>query len=174
MKVRIKSLGLSKAAYGQQANYGLSLSSPGSASAIRSSEHMMKPGLKPKKTITGVDRDKATLEAEGGETVVGQISGDGIVDHMTIKGPRHSDGGVPLDLPEDSFISSVTKDKTILMDPDTDRLSRNTAEIMIKNIVMKLGALALAQEAKKGFPQGIPEIAKPYMAANGISEEDKL
>jgi len=209
MKVRIKSLGLSKAAYGQQANYGLSLSSPGSASAIRSSEHMMKPGLKPKKTITGVDRDKATLEAEGGETVVGQISGDGIVDHMTIKGPRHSDGGVPLDLPEDSFIFSdtramkindpnilqmfgkkpkkggytpaelakpydISKYKAILMDPDTDRLSRNTAEIMIKNIVMKLGALALAQEAKKGFPQGIPEIAKPYMAANGISEEDLM
>ena len=209
MKVKIKSLGLSKAAYGQQANYGLSLSSPGSASAIRSSEHMMKPGLKPKKTITGVDRDKATLEAEGGETVVGQISGDGIVDHMTIKGPRHSNGGVPLDLPEDSFIFSdtramkindpnilqmfgkkpkkggytpaelakpydISKYKAILMDPDTDRLSRNTAEIMIKNIVMKLGALALAQEAKKGFPQGIPEIAKPYMAANGISEEDLM
>jgi hypothetical protein len=28
------------------------------------------------------------------------------------------------------------------------------------------------QESKKGFPQGIPVIAKPYMEANGLSPED--
>ena len=199
MKVRIKSLGLPKAAYGQQVNYGLSLGSGMQGDSSGS--------LKPKRTIGGVPREEANLEAEGGETVVGQISGDGIVDHMTIKGPRHSNGGVPMNLPDDSFIFSDTKSmkikdpqilqmfgktkgsytpaelakpydiskyKAILMDPDTDRLSRNTAEIMIKNVVMKLGALALAQEAKKGFPQGIPEISKPYMEANGISEEDLI
>ena len=199
MKVRIKSLGLPKAAYGQQVDYGLSLG--------RGMDENSTGSLKPKRTIGGVPREEANLEAEGGETVVGQISGDGIVDHMTIKGPRHSSGGVPMNLPDDSFIFSDTKSmkirdpkilqmfgktkgsytpaelakpydiskyKAILMDPDTDRLSRNTAEIMIKNIVMKLGALALAQEAKKGFPQGIPEIAKPYMEANGITEEDLI
>jgi hypothetical protein len=37
---------------------------------------------------------------------------------------------------------------------------------------MKLGSLALAQESKKGFPQGIPAIAEPYMQANKISPED--
>ena len=207
MKVRIKSLGLPKAAYGQQANYGLSLNGSGNAGSMQSNEFAMKSGLKPKRTIGGVPREEANLEAEGGETVVGQISGDGIVDHMTIKGPRHSSGGVPMNLPDDSFIFSDTKSmkikdpqilqmfgkskgsytpaelakpydiskyKAILMDPDTDRLSRNTAEIMIKNIVMKLGALALAQEAKKGFPQSIPEIARPYMEANGITEEDLM
>ena len=199
MKVRIKSLGLPKAAYGQQVDYGLSLG--------RGMEGDPSGSLKPKRTIGGVPREEANLEAEGGETVVGQISGDGIVDHMIIKGPRHSSGGVPMNLPDDSFIFSdtasmkikdpqilqmfgkskgsytpaelakpydISKYKAILMDPDTDRLSRNTAEIMIKNIVMKLGALALAQEAKKGFPQGIPEIARPYMEANGISEEDLM
>ncbi len=199
MKVRIKSLGLPKAAYGQQVDYGLSLG--------RGMEGDPSGSLKPKRTIGGVPREEANLEAEGGETVVGQISGDGIVDHMIIKGPRHSSGGVPMNLPDDSFIFSdtasmkikdpqilqmfgkskgsytpaelakpydISKYKAILMDPDTDRLSRNTAEIMIKNIVMKLGALALAQEAKKGFPQGVPEIAKPYMEVNGISEEDLM
>jgi hypothetical protein len=45
---------------------------------------------------------------------------------------------------------------------------------MIKNAVMKLGALALAQESKKGFPQGIPAIAQPYMEANEIAEEDLI
>ena len=199
MKVKIKSLGLPTAAYGQQVDYGLSLG--------RGMEGDPSGSLKPKRTIGGVPREEANLEAEGGETVVGQISGDGIVDHMIIKGPRHSSGGVPMNLPDDSFIFSdtasmkikdpqilqmfgkskgsytpaelakpydISKYKAILMDPDTDRLSRNTAEIMIKNIVMKLGALSLAQEAKKGFPQGIPEIAKPYMEANGISEEDLI
>jgi hypothetical protein len=45
---------------------------------------------------------------------------------------------------------------------------------MIKTYTLKLGALALAQESKKAFPQGIPEIAKPYMEANGIAEEDLI
>ena len=43
---------------------------------------------------------------------------------------------------------------------------------MIRNFNMKLGALALAQEAKKGFPQGIPMVAQPFMEANGLSEQD--
>ena len=97
MKVRIKSLGLKKAAYGQQVDYGLSLGR---------TQNTSETGLNPRKSITGIPREMATLEAEGGETVVGQISGDGIVDHMKIEGPRHSNGGVPLDLPEDSFIFS--------------------------------------------------------------------
>ena len=46
--------------------------------------------------------------------------------------------------------------------------------MMIKNFIIKLGALAIAQESKKGFPQGIPAMAKPYMEANGLTEEDLL
>jgi hypothetical protein len=53
-------------------------------------------------------------------------------------------------------------------------LDRKTAELMLKNFTLKLGALALAQESKKGFPQGIPAVAKPYMQAMGIKEEDVL
>ena len=51
----------------------------------------------------------ANLEAEGGETAFGPISGDTIPDHFKITGPRHSSGGVPLNLPEDTFIFSDTK-----------------------------------------------------------------
>jgi hypothetical protein len=165
--------------------------------------------LNVRKTLTSVPRKEANLEAEGGETAFGPISGDTIPDHMTISGPRHSKGGVPLDLPEDTFIFSdtskmkikdpsilrifgkskkkggytpaelakpydINKYKAILMDPDSDRKDRETAELMIKNYIMKLGALAIAQESKKGFPQGIPEMARPYMEANGISEEDLM
>ena len=39
-------------------------------------------------------------------TVSGDLNGDGMPEHKTIKGPRHSGGGVPLSLPDDTFIYS--------------------------------------------------------------------
>ncbi len=164
-------------------------------------------------TISAVPRNQANLEAEGGETVYGDINGDGMAEHLVIKGPRHSSGGVPLNLPDDTFIFSDTKSmrlkdpnllsqfgkkggaskstksytpaelakqydlskyRKMLQDPESGDLERKTAEIMIRNYTMKLGALALAQESKKGFPQGIPEVARPYMEANGINDEDLI
>ena len=68
----------------------------------------------------------------------------------------------------------LNKYRKILEDPNSDKVDKKSAELMIKNINMKLGALALAQESKKGFPQGIPEVAKPYMEAMGIKEEDLI
>lgn len=167
------------------------------------------PDMKVNRSLTAVPREDANLEAEGGETVMGNIDGSNIPSFYTIQGPRHANGGVPLNLPDDSFIFSDTKSmkisdptllkmfglsnkkggytpaemskkydinkyRQVLQDPDTDKIARKTAEIMIKNAVMKLGALALAQEGKKGFPQGIPEIAKPYMEANEIAEDDLI
>ena len=161
------------------------------------------------KTMKAVPREIANLEAEGGETVVGNLDGSKMPSFKKIVGPRHSSGGVPLLLPEDSFIFSDTKAmkiadpkmldmfgvkpkkggytpaelskkydinnyRKILQDPNSDKIARTTAEIMIKNYVMKLGALALAQESKKAFPQGIPLIARPYMEALGIREEDLI
>jgi hypothetical protein len=160
-------------------------------------------------TLTKVPRDKANLEAEGGETVIGNIDGSGMPSFYTIEGPRHHSGGVPLNLPDDSFIFSDTqsmkisdpvilkmfnkpakkggytpaelskpydlnKYRKILQDPDSDDIARKTAELMIKNYTIKLGALALAQEAKKGFPQGIPVVAEPYMEANKITPEQVM
>ena len=168
-----------------------------------------KPNPKASRTLTAVPREEANLEAEGGETVVGNLDGSMMPSFKTIKGPRHTNGGVPLNLPDDSFIFSDTKSmkindphilkmfnkpekkggytpaelskkfdiqkyREILQNSDSDAIDRKTAELMIKNYTLKLGALALAQESKKGFPQGIPEIAKPYMEANGIAEEDLI
>jgi len=62
--------------------------------------------------------------------------------------------------------------RKILEDPNSDKVDKKSAELMIKNINLKLGALALAQESIKGFPQGIPEVARPYMQEMGIKEED--
>ncbi len=207
MKVRIKKLG-KKAYGGQNSNLGLDIN-PTSFGGGDYSMSKGAKGIEVSNTLTADPRNQSNLEAEGGETAFGPISGDAIPDHMVIKGPRHSNGGVPLNLPDDTFIFSdtkamkitdpvilkmfdrnkkkggytpaelakpydISKYKAILMDPDSDELSRNTAEIMIKNMIIKLGALALAQESKKGFPQGIPEMARPYMEQAGISEEDVL
>lgn len=176
-------------------------------------QYMGKPGTEVKKSLTSVPREEANLEAEGGETAYGDINGDGMLEHYNIEGPRHNAGGVPLNLPDDSFIFSdfnqmkikdpdalemfgkkklkgskskgytpaqlakqydINKYRKILQDPDSDALDRKTAEIMIKNYNMKLGALALAQESKKAFPQGIPKISEPYLEANGIAPEQIL
>jgi len=167
------------------------------------------PAPSVKKTLQPVARKDANLEAEKGETVIGNIDGSNMPSLFNIGGKRHVNGGTPLNLPDDSFIFSDTKSmmvkdpqilkmfgkaprkggytpadlsksydmnkyRKILQDKNSDAIDKRTAEMMIKNYVIKLGALALAQESQKGFPQGIPALAQPYMDANGIKEEDLI
>lgn len=204
IKVRIKKV--PKARTGYQVQGALVNDVPAMGGADYNA-YIGQPKLKESKYITAVPREEANLEAEGGETVYGDINGDGMPEHKIIKGPRHAQGGVPLSLPEDTFIFSdtramrikdpevltmfgkggtnksytpadlakqydVQKYRKILEDPNTDAIERKTAELMIKKFVVKLGCLALAQESMKGFPQGIPAVAKPCMEAKGITEED--
>jgi len=70
-----------------------------------------------KNTISKVPRDEANIEAEGGETIIGDTNNDGFLEHQTIVGKRHSQGGVPLNVPEGSFIFSDT-DKLRIKDPE--------------------------------------------------------
>ena len=206
MKVRIKKVPQARTGY--QVKGALVNDVPAMGGADYNA-YIGKPDAKTSRTLTAVPREEANLEAEGGETVVGNLDGSMMPSFKTIKGPRHTNGGVPLNLPDDSFIYSDTKDmkisdphilkmfnkpvkkggytpaelskkfdiqkyREILQNSDSDAIDRKTAELMIKTYTLKLGALALAQESKKGFPQGIPEIAKPYMEANGIAEEDLI
>jgi hypothetical protein len=208
MRVQITKLPLDKAAYGKQVQGSLSLK-PGAFGGGDYKPINDKNYKGVKQTIGAVPREEANLEAEGGETAFGPISGQSIPDHLKIVGKRHTEGGVPLNLPDDTFIFSdtaslrinepsvlamfnrvpkkggytpaelakpynINKYKAILLDPDSSKLERDTATIMIKNFIMKLGGLAIVQESMKGFPQGIPAMAKPYMEANGISEEDLM
>jgi hypothetical protein len=156
-------------------------------------------------TLLPVDRKDANLEAERGETAVVNI--DGIPAHFKIGGKRHSKGGTPLNLPDNSFIFSdtakmkikdpimlaqfgmvpkpsgytpaeiakkydINKYRQLLADPNTDTIDTKTAEIMISNCNMKLAKLALLQESMKGFPQGIPVIAMPYITEMDMNPEE--
>ena len=206
IKVRIKKV--PKARTGYQVQGALVNDVPAMGGADNNA-YIGAPKLRESKYISAVPREEANLEAEGGETVYGDINGDGMPEHKIIKGPRHAQGGVPLKLPEDTFIFSdtramrikdpeiltmfgkggvnksytpaelakqydVQKYRKILEDPETDAIERKTAELMIKKFVVKLGCLALAQESMKGFPQGIPAVAKPCMEARGLTEDDVM
>jgi hypothetical protein len=158
-------------------------------------------------TLQPVPREEANLEAERGETAV--VNVDGMPAHFKIGGKRHSQGGTPLNLPDNSFIFSDTakmkiKDpnilaqfgmsikeggytpadiakkydinafRKILADANTEDVERKTAEMMISNYNDKLAKLSLAQESMKGFPQGVPVIAMPYIIANEVDPSTYL
>jgi len=169
---------------------------------------MSTPETEVRSTMTAVPRDEANIEAEGGETAYLPDKG-GLPTTYKISGNRHHGGGVPLNVPKDTFIYSDTKKMKIknpeyleyfgypkdkkgitpaeiskkydiskyrktLDDPESDYRDIETAEKMIANYNLKLGRLALIQESMKGFPQGIPAAAMPYMATYNIKPEDIL
>jgi hypothetical protein len=110
-KVRIKTSpeGGTYKSTGQQEGYGL----------VRNSRGMqVSPESVPvNDTMGAIPRDQANIEVEGGESVIGDVNKDGTMELMHFQGKRHSEGGVPVNIPEGSFIYSDTKSLTI-KDPE--------------------------------------------------------
>lgn len=131
--IKIKSVP-NKAKTGSQLDYGL----------VDRNTLFLKPDTQVqsnvKNTISQVPRNQANIEAEGGETIVGDTNNDGFLEHQTIVGKRHTEGGVPLNVPEGSFIFS-----------DTDKLRVKDLEIL------KMFGMSAN---KKGYTPA--EIAKKY------------
>lgn len=198
MKIRIKSVP-QKLAYGGQSGYGLDLGSKRVDTDMNENLYESVSN-----TIGAVPREYANIEAEGGETIYGDLNNDGKKLHKKIVGPRHSEGGVPLNVPEGTFIFSdtqkmkikdpeilsyfgmsekkggytpaeiakkydVNKYMAILEDPNSDELDKNTAQLMVNNYNKKLAYLSMIQESMKGFPQGVPDVAK-----DEIDEEPEM
>jgi hypothetical protein len=67
---------------------------------------------------------------------------------------------------------NINRYRQILADPNSDRIMRESAELMIENYNLKLGKLALVQESQKGFPAGIPQVAMPYLQSIGVPPEE--
>jgi hypothetical protein len=103
MKIRIIN-GPEKMAYGGQAKWSLDLGSRNIDSDMADNDYDSVSN-----TLREVPREEANIEAEGGETVYGDVDGDGGLEHMKINGKRHTQGGVPLNVPEGSFVFSDTK-----------------------------------------------------------------
>ena len=83
---------------GDQSKYGLV------TTGTNSSENIDETSVR--YSLMRVPKDEANIEAEGGETVLTDLNGDGKFGLYDIKGPRHSKGGVPLNLPPQSFVFS--------------------------------------------------------------------
>jgi hypothetical protein len=70
----------------------------------------MKPGFDVKKNLGPIERDKANIEAEKGETIITPMGDDAwtktIPKTYVIGGKKHYKGGTPLSVPEGSFIFS--------------------------------------------------------------------
>ncbi len=153
------------------------------------------------------DRDKANVEVERGEVVVGDLNRDGYPETTVAPGKRHEQGGTPANLPNDSFVFSDRREMAI-KDPELlkyfglpqskkgytpaqiakkydlkkyydiidnvktkNDVRLETAKYMLKSNMLKLSALALIQEGMKGFPQGIPSIAEPFLIEKGINPQ---
>lgn len=113
MKIRIKSVPQEKMEYGGQSGYGLDLG--------RRKVYTDMPKDRSEEvsnTMPVVPRQFANVEAERGETVFGDLDGDGALEHKKIEaGNRHSNGGAPINVPPGSFIFSDTK-KMKIKDPE--------------------------------------------------------
>lgn len=57
---------------------------------------------------------------------------------------------------------------------ENDPLRKATSVLMADNYISNLGKLALVQESQKGFPQGVPQIAVPYMDKVGLDPSQFL
>jgi len=79
--------------------------------------------------------------------------------------PERKSGYTPAEIAKKYDVAPFKK---ILLDKNTDKLHKQTAELMIANYNLKLAKLALVQESMKGFPQGIPLVAMPYIESMQI------
>lgn len=62
--------------------------------------------------------------------------------------------------------SVINDARQIMADPNATKMDVSTAELNVKNAIDKLGQIALAQEASKGF-EDIPALAIPYLMRVG-------
>ena len=151
-------------------------------------------------SLSSVPREFANIEAEGGETVLSDLNDNGTFGLYNITGPRHSQGGVPMFLPDQSFIFSDTPKMRMKPDeiagfgietkkrmtpaelskkfplnefiaaagsPDSDNITERSAELMLDKNMMSLSKLAFGQEMKKGFEDGVPTAAFPFIQSQG-------
>lgn len=134
-KIKIRIVGQQEnMAYGGQHGFGLDLGQKKVYSDMNEGAYdNVSNSLQP------VDRSEANIEAERGETVYGDMDGDGQLEHMKVAGKRHSEGGTPLNVPKGSFVFSDTK-KMKIKDPEILKYFNSSS---------KPGGLTPAEIAKK-------------------------
>jgi hypothetical protein len=121
-KIRIIKSPVQEMAYGGQLGYGFDL---GGRRVYTDMPESTFDSVN--NTIGPVPREMATIEAEKGETMLSDVDGDGMLEHMKIGGKRHSEGGTPLAAKPGDFIFSDTK-KMRIKNPSLLALFGKTAK----------------------------------------------
>ena len=104
MKRKVRIVALPKARTGYQIQGSLANDVPAMGGADYDA-YIGQPKPRVNSSIKAVeDINDANLEAEGGETAYGNLNGNGIPSQKKIIGKRHHQGGVPLNLPDGTFI----------------------------------------------------------------------
>ena len=99
------------------------------------------------------------------------LKGSEILNEFGITNKKQLKKGVlPADIAK--RLPDMNKYRAVLADPDSDKMQRKTAEMMLANISLKMAKLGLAQESLKGFPQGIPKISQPYVDMMNMNPEE--
>ena len=94
-----------------------------------------------------------------------------ILDYFGKGGKKGKKGYTPAELSKQYDINDYLQ---VLHNPNSTPIQISTAERMIKNYTEKIGQIALVQESVKGFPNGIPEVAYPYLYKSGIQAASLL
>jgi hypothetical protein len=68
----------------------------------------------------------------------------------------------------------INHSREVMADPRSTKQDIDTAELNIKNAIDKLGQISLAQEASKGYEDGIPALAIPYLMRVGADPDNLL
>jgi hypothetical protein len=129
---------------GDQSNYGLVTTNP-------SMDVDRENGVDVRFSLSKVPRDLANIEAEGGETVLTDLNGDGMFGLYDIKGPRHSQGGVPMYLPPQSFVFS-----------DFNQMKLDSTQIAELGIETRKKKTPAALSRKFGLNEYYGKIKDPY------------
>lgn len=71
-----------------------------------------------------------------------------------------------------SWLPSINASKQILINPDSDKITRKSAEMSMDNAAFKIAALKLLQESKKGMKDGVPNGLSPFFDKLQINPGD--
>jgi hypothetical protein len=155
---------------GDQADYGL-VTTPqayyGSTNFNNSQDESVRYSL------SSVPREDANLEAEGGETVLTDLNDDGTFGLYDITGPRHSSGGVPMFLPEQSFIFSDTR-KLKLSKDEMSEFGLGGSRKTPAKISKKFGLQDYYAELDSQYADNISATSAELMLKKNMNDLSKL
>lgn len=134
-------------------------------------EHFIIEGKKHTKGGTPLDAPDGSFIFSDSKDLL--IKDPDILEHFGIKDKKSlSSGLTPAQIAKRYM--DINDAKKVLLDDNATNIEKSTAASVIDGSMDMLSKLALLQEGMKGFPQGVPEVAIPYLKKVGITPEQYI